>query len=171
MHYNQLRNIRATISHSPSPPVFVPPRRQRQLGNEQMIERLVNIAYSPRTQLQAEGYSRYYREDRPFRSSNPHQSETLRCISEDNQQRESRIQQMKPAIGTTRTWDQQYEKALSCRKNLSRYQEDRRSKAEIQLSPRQFIPQHLREYAFTENLDTSVAGMASIPHEKLFQLP
>lgn len=69
-----------------------------------MIKRLVNIVKSPKTQLESEGYARYYKVERPFRHRNPYNSETLRQISESNDSMGDRLRSIKPFIGSTGQW-------------------------------------------------------------------
>lgn len=52
-----------------------------QVGNEHLINRLVNITKSKRTEVSAQGdYSRYHSVKRTFRNKNPHRDETQRKI-------------------------------------------------------------------------------------------
>lgn len=52
-----------------------------QVGNEHLINRLVNITKSKRTEVSAQGdYSRYNSIERSFRKRNPHKDETQRKI-------------------------------------------------------------------------------------------
>lgn len=51
-----------------------------------------------------------------------------------------RIQSVKPAIGSSSKWDKEYTQFMSHAKNLSRYNENKKSKAELHISTDKFIP-------------------------------
>jgi hypothetical protein len=61
---------------------------------------------SERTEVSAQGnYSRYNKDGRKFRESNPYQEELHRTIDIGNQELSERIKKIKPRIGSSMEWN------------------------------------------------------------------
>lgn len=60
----------------------------------------------------------------------------------------NRLDQAKPAIGSTSEWYTEYQRKLSHRKNISRYDDTQRSKGSLHISTSRFLPEHYKSYIF-----------------------